>query len=103
MRRVQWSRDALEDIKSQVAYIASDNPVAARRVADRIRKIGNDLGEMATGRPGRVHGTYEKPISDLPFTVAYAIDIERDGSEVVTVLRVVHGARHWPVGQWPED
>jgi len=103
MRRVQWSSDALEDLKTQIAYIAADNPIAARRVAGRIRKIGNDLGEMVAGRPGRVQGTYEKSISDLPFTVAYVIDTQPGGVEVVTILRVIHGARHWPANQWPGE
>ena len=34
-RPVQWSRDALDDLKRQIAYIAADNPGAARRIADR--------------------------------------------------------------------
>lgn len=65
-RIVTWSRDALDDIKRQVAFIAQDNPAAARRLADRIRATGRGLGDMATGRSGRVTGTYEKPISRLP-------------------------------------
>ena len=36
-RPVEWSRDALDDIKNQMAYIAAENPTAARRVADQIR------------------------------------------------------------------
>jgi len=54
IRRVKWSRDALDDIKRQIAFIAIDNPNAALRVADRIRDTGQALGEMATGRPGRM-------------------------------------------------
>lgn len=100
-RRVEWSRDALDDLKAQVAYIAADNPGAARRVAARIRKVGNSLGTMASGRPGRVYGTYEQPISDLPYTVAYGIRSVPDKGEVVTILRVIHGARHWPSDAWP--
>jgi plasmid stabilization system protein ParE len=37
-RPVQWSRHALDDLKRQIAYIAADNPGAARRIADRIRE-----------------------------------------------------------------
>ncbi len=36
-RRVEWSLAALDDLKAQVAWIARDNPVAARQVAARIR------------------------------------------------------------------
>ena len=72
-RPVQWSREALDDLKAQVAWIAAENPAAAQRVADRIRATCDALGEMATGRPGRVSGTYEKSVTRLPYIVAYAL------------------------------
>lgn len=99
-RPVQWSRDALDDAKRQIAFIAAENPAAARRVADRIRETGTDLGESATGRPGRVSGTYEKLVSRLPFIIAYAITIQA-GRETVSILRVIHTARNWPDEEWP--
>jgi toxin ParE1/3/4 len=100
IRPVQWSRDALDDLKQQVAWIAADNPGAARRVAARLRKVGDDLGAFATGRPGRVAGTYEKPVAGLPYLVAYEVS-RRDGREVISILRVIHGARDWPEETWP--
>ncbi|WP_254023692.1 type II toxin-antitoxin system RelE/ParE family toxin [Mesorhizobium ventifaucium] len=63
-RFVTWSREALDDIKQQIALIARDNPAAARRLADRIRDTGRGLGDMATGRPGRV--SYPAPCPTLP-------------------------------------
>jgi toxin ParE1/3/4 len=101
MRSVEWSRDALDDVKEQIAYITADNPSAARRVADRIRDTGVTLGARATGRPGRVTGTYEKPIVGLPYIIAYSIT-SKHGREVISILRVIHMARDWPVGEWPE-
>ena len=99
-RFVTWSRDALDDIKRQVAFIARDNPAAARRLADRIRETGQDLGEMATGRPGRVTGTYEKPIGRLPYIIAY--ELRPIGSrESVVILHIVHTSRDWPPEEWP--
>ena len=101
MRRpVQWSRDALDDLKGQIAYIAAENPAAARRVADRIRETGAALGEMTAGRPGRVGGIYEKPVIGLPYVIAYAITF-RDGREAVSILRLIHSARDWPDEAWP--
>jgi toxin ParE1/3/4 len=99
-RSVQWSRDALDDIKSQISYIAADNPSAARRIAERIRATGDELGERTTGRPGRVVGTYEKRVLQLPYIIAYAIT-NRTGPETVSILRVIHTARDWPDEQWP--
>jgi len=99
-RAVTWSREALDDIKRQAAHIARDNPAAARRLADRIREVGQSLGDMATGRPGRVTGTYEKPIGRLPYIIAYALrPIASRGS--VVILRVIHTSRDWPPNEWP--
>ncbi|MER8416015.1 hypothetical protein [Mesorhizobium sp. M1329] len=32
-RFVAWSREALDDVKQQVAFVAGENPAAARHVA----------------------------------------------------------------------
>jgi toxin ParE1/3/4 len=101
MRAVEWSRDALDDVKEQVAYITADNPSAARRVADRIRDTGVALGARAIGRPGRVAGTYEKLVVGLPYIVAYSITI-KSGRETISILRVIHTARDWPAEEWHE-
>ena len=53
--------------------IAGENPLAAERVAAAIKKVGQELGEFATGRPGRVRGAYEKLVPRLPFIIAYAL------------------------------
>jgi hypothetical protein len=50
-----------------------------------------------------VAGTYEKVVRGLPCIVAYAIEPTPAGEEVLAVLRVVHGARNWPEGQWPDE
>ena len=99
-RPVLWSRDALGDLKEQAAFIAQDNPAAARRVADRIRDTAKSLGDMATGRPGRITGIYEKPVTRLPYILAYAL-VSQGGREVVVILRVIHAARDWPEEAWP--
>ena len=103
MRRVvRWSRSALDDLKGQIAWIAADRPEAARRIASRIRAAGEELGSMATGRPGRVSGTYEKSVTRLPYVIAYAITSDPGGRESVSILRVIHNARDWPPDEWPE-
>lgn len=95
-RRVVWSRDALDDLKAQLAYIAADNPDAARRVADTLLKAAAALGRAPTGRPGRVVGVYEKSVGNLSYVIAYTID-----GEALAIVRVIHTARDWPKGQWP--
>lgn len=99
-RPVRWSRAALDDLKAQIAYIAADNPRAARRIADRLRETGAALGATATGRPGRVAGIYEKSVSGLPYIIAYAL-MPAGGAEAIVILRVIHTARDWPSGDWP--
>ncbi len=101
MRVVFWSPDALDDLNSVIAYIATENPQAALDVIDKIETAGTALGEMATGRKGRVSGTYEKVVAGLPYIMAYAIDQTRDGSERIVILRVIHGARDWKEENWP--
>lgn len=57
---------------------------------------------MPTGRRGRVGGTYEKMVSGLSTIIAYTITPQPAGGEAVTILHVMHGARDWPSGRWPE-
>ena len=100
-RPVNWSREALDDIKEQVRHIAKDDYTVALRVGDKLRDTGNALGAMPTGRPGRVSGTYEKSVSRLPYIIAYSITAKA-GGEAITILRVIHTSRDWPEDDWPE-
>jgi toxin ParE1/3/4 len=102
VRAVFWSSDALHDLNSVIAYIATENPQAALDVINKIEAGGNALGEMATGRKGRVSGTYEKVVAGLPYIMAYAIEQRLDGTERVMILRVIHGARDWKEENWPK-
>lgn len=98
MKKTEWSNDALDDLEKQVVHIARDNQDAARKVAKRIRETVDSLGQFATGHPGRVSGTYEKSVTQLPYIIAYALS--GDGS-TVTILRVIHTSRNWTANQWP--
>lgn len=100
-RPVTWSREALDDIKVQVRHIAKDSPINATRIADRIQDTGKALGDMTTGRPGRVMGTYEKSVSRLPYIIAYELT-SQGGQEVIAILRVIHTSRDWPAEEWPQ-
>jgi plasmid stabilization system protein ParE len=102
-RRVVWANTARADYLAIIRYIARDNPDAAERVAERIAGAGASLGEFATGRPGRVKDTYEKAIAGLPYILAYEIIARPEGGETVAILHVIHGARNWQEGRWPED
>lgn len=100
-RPVRWSTDALTDLAEQIAYIAADNPSAARRVAEAFDRTALALGDMPIGRPGRVTGTYEKSVTGLSYILAYAIT-QAGGEETVAIVRVIHTARDWSTEKWPD-
>jgi toxin ParE1/3/4 len=102
VREVVWSSAALDDLDETIAYIAQDNPGAAKRILAGIEKAAVSLGIRAIGRRGRVPGTYEKSVTRLPYIIAYALQQLHSGDERIVSLRVVHSARHWPTGEWPD-
>jgi len=99
-RSIQWSRDALDDLKRQITYIAADDVRVARDIADRLRSAAESLAERPTGRPGRVSGTYEKSIGGLLYIIAYAVTT-LGTLETISILRVIHASRDWPAGRRP--
>ena len=102
-RRVLWSADALRELGAAIACIAVHNPVAARRVVAELRGAADGLGRSASGRPGRVPGTYEKTFVGRPYIIACAIEVSaQDPTERVIILHVVNSARDWPAGKWPQ-
>jgi len=90
--RVVWTVPAARDLDSIADYIARQNPGAARRTVERIRRRIRDLvAHPYLGRPGRVPDTRELVITSTPFIVAYRIVEDR-----AEILAVFHGARIWP-------
>lgn len=89
---VRWVRVALENLNAEAAYIAEDNPAAARRTVELIVDSVKQLEQFpAMGRPGRVPGTRELVVTGTPYVVPYRV---RAGH--VEILRVFHGVRRWP-------
>jgi plasmid stabilization system protein ParE len=99
--RIRWSRKALDDLKDQIAFIAKDNPQAARKVAEQIRATGQLIAARPVGRKGRVFGTWEKSVKGLPYVVAYCLTAPH-GEQTLVILRVIHTARRWPNETWPD-
>src|SRR5262245_26084545 len=90
--RVRWQRGAILDLKQIAAYIREDNPRAAQRVYQIIRKHVSrlsDFPEMA--REGRVEGTRELVIPKLPYIAVYRIT-----ETEVRILKIMHTSRRWP-------
>jgi toxin ParE1/3/4 len=89
---IKWTRQALSNLDAAIHYIAADNPGNAQQVA---RKIWDSIQllrqQPGMGRPGRVPGTRELIIADLPFIVPYA---EHNGE--IVILRIMHTSMKWP-------
>jgi len=92
---IAWSPEAIEDLVALRAYIAEDNPAAARRVVlhliQNVAQLIPDNPQI--GRAGRVPGTREFVIPRTPYIVPY-----RFKRTTIQILRVYHGARRWPDG-----
>ena len=100
-RDVVWARSARADLAGILRHIAGDNPDAAKRVATRVRQAATNLEELASGRAGRVTGTYERVLPGLPYILAYEIVVRPQGGEFIGILHIIHGARDWQAEQWP--
>lgn len=89
---LEWTPSALDDLDAAGAYVAAENPRAARAMAMRTRTAVEYLMQHpALGRIGRVRGTRELVVSGTPFIVIYRVRFD-----VVQLLRVLHHARKWP-------
>ena len=90
--RIRWTKPAAAALGAIQDYIADENPRAAFEVTQRLRIAVAQLDEHPkSGRTGRVRGTYELVIHDLPYIVAYRIK-----KEEVQILSVYHMSRKWP-------
>ena len=91
--RLRWTRLAEADLDDIAAYIGQDGPAAAARVVLELIDQAETLlsRHAALGRPGRVLGTRELIIGDLPYVIPYRV---RDND--VEILRVLHTSRRWP-------
>lgn len=89
---IEWNPLARLDLIEIVSYISIDKPEAANRLLDEIERQAELLGDMPQmGRPGHARGTRELVISGAPYILPYRIEKGK-----IRILRVLHGARHWP-------
>ena len=88
-----WSPQAIGDLLSIRDYIGEENPEAAQAVVTAIvALIEAQLSRHPhAGRPGRVEGTRELVIPDLPYIVPYRVT-----GQAIEILRVYHTSRRWP-------
>lgn len=90
--KLRWLRSGSESLRRQQAYIAADNPDAARRIGRRIRQAVLRLATFPySGSLGSVPQTRELVVPGLPYLIVYRVR-----EETVEILRVFHAARNWP-------
>ena len=91
--RLRWTPLAERDLDEIAAYIGQDSPAAAARVVlELIEQAEILLPEFpALGRAGRVIGTRELVVGNLPYILAYRVR-----GNNVEILRVLHSSRAWP-------
>jgi addiction module RelE/StbE family toxin len=90
---IEWTEQATRHLDQAHDYIALSN---SEEVASRVAlHIASSVQQLATfpmsGRAGRVPGTRELVITNIPFVAAYSIDEQR-----IVVLAIYHGAQRWP-------
>lgn len=92
MLAVEWQPHARADLLAIIAAIADENPDAAQRLKEEIQARTASLAQHPRlYRAGRVKGTRELVVRPN-YVVVYT---ERPG--IVSILRVLHTARQWPV------
>ncbi len=90
-KRIRWTLRALRRLDEIGAYIEKDNPDAAARVVARIVTAVDMLAEVpASGRPGRIKGTREVVLADIPYIIPYRV------SRDIEILTVMHAHQRWP-------
>jgi len=103
VRRVFWSEQADSDYDNRIiGPIEAVNSRAATKLAGEIHGAIAILRDRPIGRPGRVAGTYEKLVVGRPYIIAYALQPRPGYPDDLVILRIIHTARNWPPGRWPD-
>ena len=90
--KIRWLSLAQADLESIEEYISEDSPTQAIEVVMRIIEAVEVLEDHPQiGKLGRVDGTRELVISNLPYNIPY-----RKKGQWIEILRVFHQTRKWP-------
>ncbi len=88
MGPIRYTRRALGRLRHIGEWIARDNPAAAERVVARIASAIDLLRDHADlGRPGRLAGTRELVLTDIPYIIAYRVRPDRSTSSPLCTHR----------------
>ena len=91
-RPVRWLALALEDLHDIAGYLAEKDSDAGQQVAQCLWNAGQSLASLPSqGRTGRVVGTREFALTEIPYFIAYRVV-----KSEVQILSVLHTARRYP-------
>ncbi|MDD2878309.1 MAG: type II toxin-antitoxin system RelE/ParE family toxin [Acidiphilium sp.] len=86
----RWLASTRHDVTSIARHIATENPLAATRMAQELLIAGDSLASFPhRGRPGLAQGTREL-VAVRPYLIVYRID---PSAQIIRIIRVWHGAR----------
>lgn len=87
---VRWTLEASEDLDDVLSYIASRNPTAAARVAERIDRSVTSLAKFPrAGRRNPASGALEWVVPGLPLLIIYTIPT----ADFVEIIALFHASR----------
>jgi toxin ParE1/3/4 len=88
--RIIWTETAISNLTEIRRFIEQDQPVAARRVAQRIITAAERLAKYPyLGRAGREPETRELVVAGTPYIIPYRIHGGR-----LAILAVLHSAQY---------
>jgi len=87
LAQVVWTSRALADLSAIRSYIGQFSPLAAQRMAIRLKKAGDSLADHAL-RGRRATATLRELTIVPPYLIRYHV-----GGDVVTIIRIRHAAR----------
>ena len=91
-RQLRWTIRALRRLESIGDFIAQVNPAAADSVNGRLSSATEKLRAYpALGRPGRIPGTRELVLTDIPDIIAYRVTEAK-----IEMLTIIHTSQRWP-------
>ena len=92
--KVVWGLRARQHLFDIAGYIRQENPPAAKRVANRIRRAANGLSKLPDRfREGVLPGTREYVVPGLPYIMVYQVESDR-----VLIRALFHAAQDKPRG-----
>jgi len=92
MVQILWHKKAIEDLNQAFDYILEEDPKSAFMVYELIKKRIEQLKNFPEiSREGRVSGTRELVILNIPYIVVYQFEDNK-----IKILAILHDAMKWP-------